>query len=35
MQYYKQYDKRNFIPKYEYIPMMNDSKDMPLNEVPK
>ena len=35
MQYYKQYDKRNFIPKYEYIPIMDDSKDMPLNEVPK
>ena len=35
MQYYKQYDKSNFIPKYEYIPIMDDSKDMPLNEVPK
>ena len=35
MQYYKQYDKSNFIPKYEYIPIMDESKDMPLNEVPK
>ena len=26
MQYYKNYDKRNFIPKYEYIPMMKDEE---------
>lgn len=27
MQYYKQYDKSNFIPKYEYIPMMEDREE--------
>ena len=27
MQYYKQYDKSNFIPKYGYIPMMEDREE--------
>ena len=27
MQYYKNYDKRNFIPKYEYIPMMKTKEE--------
>ena len=33
MQYYKQYDKSNFIPKYEYVPMIENSKEkMEKNE---
>ena len=31
MQYYKQYDKSNFIPKYEYIPMMEDREEQWLH----
>ena len=27
IQYYKQYDKSNFIPKYEYIPIMEDKEE--------
>ena len=33
MQYYKQYDKSNFIPKYEYVPIIENSKEkMEKNE---
>ncbi len=32
MQYYKQYDKSNFIPKYEYIPMMEEKAEKKKEE---